>query len=36
MKYTVEMASDGKVYIPSHMIVGSGIQSTIKGITSTI
>jgi hypothetical protein len=27
MKYTVEMASDGMIYIPSFMKISSGIQT---------
>jgi hypothetical protein len=30
MKYTVEMASGGMIYIPSFMKIGSGIQLILK------
>jgi hypothetical protein len=30
MKYTVEMASDGMLYIPSFMKIGSGIQVILR------
>jgi hypothetical protein len=30
MKYTVEVASDGMIYIPSFMKIGSGIQVIFK------
>jgi hypothetical protein len=29
MKHTVEMASDGTIYIPSFMKIGSGIQAIL-------
>jgi hypothetical protein len=35
MKYTVEMASDGMIYIPSFIKVGSGIQKLLRGDTHT-
>jgi hypothetical protein len=30
MKYTVEMDSGGKIYIPSFMTIGSGIRVILK------
>jgi hypothetical protein len=30
MKYTAEKASEGMMYIPSLMMVGSGIQVTLR------
>jgi hypothetical protein len=30
MKYTIEMASDGMIYIPSFMKIGSGIQVILR------
>jgi hypothetical protein len=30
MKYTVEMASHGMIYIPSFMKIGSGIQVILR------
>jgi hypothetical protein len=30
MKYIVEMASDGMIYIPSFMKIGSGIQVILR------
>jgi hypothetical protein len=30
MKYDVEMASDGKIFIPSFVTIGSGIQVTLR------
>jgi hypothetical protein len=29
MKYTAEMASDGLIYIPSFMKIGTGIQAIL-------
>jgi hypothetical protein len=30
MKYTVEMTSDGMIYIPDFMKIGSGIQVILR------
>jgi hypothetical protein len=30
MKYTVEMASGGMIYIPGFMTIGSGIQVILR------
>jgi hypothetical protein len=30
MEYTLEMASDGMIYIPSLMKIGSGIQFILR------
>jgi hypothetical protein len=32
MKYAVEMGSGAMIYIPSFIIIGSGIQKLIRGI----
>jgi hypothetical protein len=30
MRHTVEMASDGMIYIPSFMKIGKGVQAILK------
>jgi hypothetical protein len=32
MKYTVEMASGGMIYIPSLMTIGSGIRVILRAL----
>jgi hypothetical protein len=32
MKYAIEMASGGMIYVPSFMIIGTGIQNLLDGI----
>jgi hypothetical protein len=35
MKYAVEMGSGAMIYIPSFVMIGSGIQKLIGGYTDT-
>jgi hypothetical protein len=35
MKYATEMASGGKIYIPSFIMIGSGIQKSLGRYTYT-
>jgi hypothetical protein len=30
MKYTTEMASDGMIYIPSFMKIGTGVEAILR------
>jgi hypothetical protein len=30
MKYTLEMGSDGVIYIPSFMKIGTGVQAILR------
>jgi hypothetical protein len=32
MKYTVKMASDGTIHVPSFMKIGSGIQVILRSV----
>jgi hypothetical protein len=36
MKYAVEMAFGGLIYIPSFMTIGSGTEVMLKILTATI